>query len=222
MEKKSCIVIVMALGLSLAAMPALSAPNLISNGGFETGDFTYWAVSLAPGGNAKAEVTTHKDALGAGPGWDPTEGDYFAWLKTDGGGQDTTLTKKLAVGPNYWAYELDFDVYFDAGDFYLAGMWNDYGYAKLIDSAGGEIVLYAKDVATVGDFGWDGWTHVKHTFTAAGIYTLQFGVGNTLDDSFDSALGVDNVTMVPAPGAVLLGIIGLGMAGWKARRRQEV
>ena len=53
-----------------------------------------------------------------------------------------------------------------------------------------------------------------------GTSTDQFVQGFL--DVYADALGVDDVTMVPAPGAVLLGVLGLAMAGWKARRRQEV
>jgi hypothetical protein len=43
-------------------------------------------------------------------------------------------------------------------------------------------------------------------------------------DFYGDTIGFDNfeVTPVPAPGAVLLGSIGLALAGWKLRRRKEL
>lgn len=220
-------------GLTVAALLLMAVPaqaDLITNGGFETGDLGGWTLVLAGGGGGGTGfATTHEAAVGndgpgfgpgvhgPGPGdpaggWDPTEGTYFAYLKTDGSGSLTTLSQTFSdnVGDT-----LDFDVFFDTGD-YLP--FDDSGFADLTLPDTTVLNLYFENVTSVGNYGADGWTHVSHTRTQAGIYTLEFGVTNALDSAFDSWLGIDNVVAIPAPGAVLLGAMGLGLVGWIKRR----
>jgi hypothetical protein len=60
------------------------------------------------------------------------------------------------------------------------------------------------------------------TFTSSASGSLWLGVN---DDARTMAIGDNSgsigadVDVVPVPGAVLLGVLGLGMAGWKLRKR---
>ena len=61
-----------------------------------------------------------------------------------------------------------------------------------------------------------GWTHMQFAFTAdAPSTTLRFK-STTSGQGYGPVL--DNVSVVPVPAAVLLGILGLGAAGMKLRR----
>lgn len=82
--------------------------------------------------------------------------------------------------------------------------------------------MYAQSVATVGNFDADGWTHISYTIPASATYYLQFGVEDVLDNKLFSAMGVDNVataTVIPAPGAFVLGVFGISLV-WRMRRRR--
>ena len=202
-----------ALAALLAAQPVLGDMPPIVNPGFETGDFSGWLLEIAPGEGSANVVTVHNSPPpGVSKSWTPVWGDYFALLKPNGGGSVTRMEQTFSaeVGD-----VISFNIFFDGND---EVPWNDAGYARLFVPEDGVITLYSKNIADVGNFGFDGWTYVSHIITVAGDYKLEFSVENFGDNLNDPYLGVD---IIPAPAPALLGAIGLSMVGWLKRRRQE-
>ena len=68
------------------------------------------------------------------------------------------------------------------------------------------------------------FTMATLSFDAVGIGTSSLGLfanalGDSWGDPLSANLGTGSVTVTPLPGAVLLGSLGLGSAGWVLRRK---
>jgi hypothetical protein len=215
--------------MMLVAVAPVSAAPLV-NGSFETGDLSGWTASDSA---LVAVIFGFEFPLGGGPGdplvaWTPTDGAYFARL--DAGemvGVYTTLSQSFSATAGD---VLTFDVYFDAGNIYdpndpLLFPGNDDGYVNLIDTGASTTTsLYAQSVASVGNFGADGWTSISYTFLTSGAFQIEAGVRKVGDDALFSALGLDNVALqeanvVPEPATSMLFALGIGMATAARRRR---
>ncbi|MHC4752797.1 MAG: hypothetical protein ACYTFW_23375, partial [Planctomycetota bacterium] len=104
---------------------ASSAQANLANGGFETGDLTDWLAWP----DLLVSVVNSAEGLGnqANATWLPTEGNYFAYLQTDGSeGVYTAMTQSFTTQAGY---DLSFDIFFDTADY---SPFNDDGYAKLV------------------------------------------------------------------------------------------
>ncbi len=207
--------------LALWMMAAPRAQAAVTNGSFETGDLTGWSWTI-PAGASIDVVTSHSDPGGTGTtSWAPTDGSYFALLKTDGPGSLTQLYQSYSMTPGN---PLIFDYFWDSRDF---KPFNDTASLTIYSGVGlaGPLV----STSTLGsvntdpqDYWGTPWQTRSLYLGSAGIYTIVFEVRNSLDGIKDSYLGIDNVSLfqaVPAPGAILLGGIGVGLIGWLRRRR---
>jgi len=134
--------------------------------------------------------------------------DTDQWLRTYG---------SASVTPGF------FQISFDAipitgmsGDFYVfeATIGEDF-VVKAYDSTYGD--RYSPSGALVAEQSWN-------FGTGAGTFNLSFSSPVSLlvfSDSgwYDIAIDDLTVTPIPAPGAILLGSIGVGLVGWLRRRR---
>ena len=193
--------------------------------GFESGDLSGWT---ATGVVQAVQWELSRDFLGltqapASGFWDPTQGSYFASLwSTDGWGTDTaTLTRTFSTPT--WAggnARVQFDYFYDFGDIVP---FEDPARIYVIDSLGNSVFdMTINDPFAGTGLGDDqniDWTTLSVNLPSAGTYTLGFEIMDSIG-AFESILGVDNVQVVPVPGAVLLGAIGLGFANWRLRRRR--
>jgi hypothetical protein len=160
--------------VATAAVQA-QASNLVSNGGFETGDFTSWTLS---GINAPASVDN--GTYGLYSQISPHSGNYDADFESDGGAGYQYLSQTLSTTAGA-SYLLSFwfdDAPLNFGDFLLT--WN------------GDTLLDADGVGPV--FSATNWTEMQFVVTATGSSAiLQFGFGN-----MNSILALDDISVVPA------------------------
>jgi len=212
------ILVCVVTGLMFAT--ASSQANL-TNGNFETGDLTGWTAVLPVGGSASV-VTGYSEPNPSATGttsWTPADGSYFAMLKADGPGSMSKLYQSF-YAPS--GTSLRFDYFWDSADY---KPYNDATTGKLLlgVGTGGPAVstLFSHSVNTDPSARWGTpWIPVDYQFTAGGMFTLLIEISNGGDGINDSYVGIDNAQLsIPAPGAVILGGIGMGLVGWMRRRR---
>jgi len=84
------------------------------------------------------------------------------------------------------------------------------------------INLWSWSVADVGAYGTSGWKHFHFVAPSAGIYTLQLGVANHVDNIGSSQAVIDGVQLngaVPEPASWAMMVSGFGLAGLALRLR---
>jgi len=216
MKGNKCIPILLGVVLCLCS----AAQSNITNGGFETGDLTGWTAT-----GTVAVVTSEyaRDFLGLvqppwDGSWDPTEGNYFVSLwSTDTAGTDVSrLSQTFTANAGL---VLQFDYFFDFGDwapFYDTAMatltWSSSSVTLFEHNTLGYELLDDENI---------GWTTISYVLPVTGTYRLDFTTADgAVPGSVESILGIDNVQVIPAPGAVLLAVIGLGCAGYLKRGRR--
>lgn len=229
--------------LALAAVLASSAVHaqameLITNGGFETGDFTAWGVTVLPPSNGNLTVESGT----AGPlstlsNAGPSAGSFFALSDQTGPGT-YALTQGFSVVMGITSVILKFDLFANnyAGGSIVDPIGLDHtgpanqhvrvdlltGAAGPLDTGGGVIAnFYLGSDAGTNPNPWTSYTiDLTGLALVGGTYQIRFG---EVDNQGFFNMGVDNVsiTAVPEPQAYLMLLAGLGLVVAGARRRSK-
>jgi hypothetical protein len=203
---------------------ANSAQAAILNGGFESGNFSGWNTI----GNATIQTSSFDV--------NPTEGTFQALLNTDDPVVSSATIESflgLASGSlNSAATEgsaIKQSITVNAGDI-LTFNWNfltDENTPSFFNDFVFLSVTNATQLADTffisfnpGGFNQQtGYQPFSFTFASAGTYTLGFGVMDVGDTAVRSGLLLDQVAVTPIPTPALLpGLVGLGLGGWRKRK----
>jgi hypothetical protein len=180
---------------ALAASGAQSATNLLTNGSFETGDFTGWTLVA----DTSFTGVLHTGASFAGRIYNAEDGSYFASLGEPG--DDGTLSQTFAdvAGKTY------------ESSFYFASDGNtpnDFG----VTGPGG------LSLPTETDVGVQSYFFLAGSFVGSGSDTITFNFRND-----PGLLSLDNVQVfaVPEPATWAMMLVGIGGLGAVLRSRRK-
>jgi PEP-CTERM motif len=229
--------------LTMGAIVALTTPaaagNLISNGGFETGDFTGWTTNVQAGSEGNLFVVPNNGGTtplsGHSYAVNPTGGNFFA-LTDQGGRGSYSLTQSFSLG-SAENVTVTFDLF--ANDWAdLTAPGRDFNTVTPTQNAEVDILTGGANpftdgpgiVATLYGPGADNfadnpnpWTDYSSTLSlGAGTYEIRFA--ETDNQGFFN-MGVDNVSVsmaIPEPSTwcmVVIGFAAFGLIGWKRTRK---
>jgi len=210
------LILTCAITLFFACCANAAPTELIANGDFETGDFTGWTVTNLAGGtgnwfvDAPGTTTPVSNQVTLASGGSGSFGRWYA--VTDQGGPGTHSLTQSFTG--------------------------------LLDHTGGPIQFATVDILSAGASPFDMGAGVLANFYlgvdpkpnpnpftgysfditsivgAGGTFQIRFG---EVDNLLFHNQGIDNVSIlaqpIPAPGAILLGSIGMGFVSWLRRRK---
>ena len=226
--------------IALASFGRAATIQLITNGGFETGDFTGWSANTEAGSDGTLSVSSstiapNSDSSTAGP----ASGTYYALTDQTGPGA-YALTQSFTVTPGATSVMVSFDLFandyagaVDTGPLDYTGGSIEFATADLLTGTANPFSTAPGDILENFYQGADNLDNNPNPYTAysfditslvsgGGTFQIRFGEADNLD-FFD--LGVDNVSVTeqiqgtPEPATFLLiGPTLFGLAAFRLRQ----
>ena len=223
---------------ALGTAASASAGELLTNGGFETGDYTGWTANVQSGSSGSLNVVANNGGTSPVSGFayqlNATGGEFFS-ITDQGGPGSYSLTQSFTLATAQ-SVKISFQMFANnqAGVTFTNG--RDYatqpnqnavvdllvGGADPFSEALGDVVSVLYGPGSDSFSNPNPWSSYSSTLSlAAGTYTLRFA--ETDNQSFFQH-GVDNVsvlTTVPEPASWALMIGGFAMVGAASRRARR-
>jgi hypothetical protein len=234
----SKLIALVAFTAAISSAPSM-AVQYITNGDFETGDYTGWTANVQSGSNGNLAVVPNTGGTtpisGEPTQSNPNGGRYYS-ISDQGGPGSYALTQAFTL-TSAKTVTISFDLFANnwAGANYNNG--RDYtvnpNQNAVVDLLVGSATAFTEAapdiVATLWGPGSDNltgnpnpWSSYSTTLTlAAGTYQLRFA---ETDNQLFFNQGVDNVSVasVPEPASWALMIVGFGMVGAAVRSRRRL
>lgn len=218
-----------AIGLAFLAAPA-GAGELVTNGGFETGDFTGWT-PVNDGGTAGCGVnvwtvnsTGAQGCSGLTPTPAPNDGTFAAYNTFDGDAVNYTLSQTLAIPTDAIGGTLSFE-----DTVHLNNNGNPRTVQFDIYDATNTTLLQTlySQAYTTGSQGWTTFTaDASAALLADAGETVTLRLTNFVPDSYagPGGFGVDDISLnavEAAPEPASLALLGAGLLGLARTRRRK-
>jgi hypothetical protein len=212
----------LALGATAAialSSPALSA-NLVTNGSFETGNFSGWTLTNVGGGTAPVVIQYNQagnypvGAFGEAIPTDVGGGTYAAYFSSDTAKPDS-LSQSVNVVAGQ-AYNLSFDYYVPQNGYNNP---NDATLGFAINGNQVGSLLQAGSPSGTPPKTWQSFT-TSYVAGATGPATLSFNFSGLGSTAADFAIDKVSMTAVPEPATWAMMLLGFGIVGSSARRRK--
>lgn len=216
---------------TVALATGANASSILSNGSFETGDFTGWTATNAAGSNGSLSVSEG----GSSPQSSSiiptaTEGTSYALTDQSGPGAYALTQSFVAVTSMVLSFDFfaqSFAPFADAGTLDFVGAENQHARVDILTGSAGAFDLGASVVQSLiaptvdlSPQAFASFSFALSGLTVGETYQLRFA---QVDNIGNFQMGVDNVSIqasvVPLPAGGLLLIGGLGLLG-AARRRK--
>lgn len=230
-------ILALAAAMSTTAVTASASTELLTNGGFETGDFTGWTATVFPSSNGDVQVVNGATAPVSGfTATGPSEGTWHTMTGQSGPGAYSVM-QTFTVPTAIASLELTFDMFAvtnvafaDNGLDPFAGNSTQHARVDILAAGSGAFDLGASVVHTVLnpflDGPFSGAAYSSYSEDLLGIlapgvsYELRFA---QTDNQGQFSMGVDNVSLVaaaiPLPAALPLLLAALGGLGVLRARR---
>ncbi len=230
------------VGLSAAiSQRALADVQLITNGDFETGDFTGWTESDEAGGSGSFFISNPgapTPFVGFGTAANALGGNFYA-VSDQGGPGAHVLTQSFTVPANATSVTLSYQMFVDDWDGgpsvgpldYTSSSPVEFGTVDVLTATADPFSTAAGDVVVNEYQGADSPIdstdpYISYSQNLTGLvtpgqtYQIRFGEA---DNSGNFNLGVDNVSILATvPEPCTIGLAGIGAFGLLMRRRARV